>query len=96
MSAFHERLFCEYGHSCQADTVNYSLGDACPLCGFYVGVTRRIVRWKSTRKWYRPATWGAGYWEGAESLDMLRPSDSTPAAPLPAHHATISDSPVPQ
>jgi len=41
--------------------------DPCPRCGASRHEhTARLQRWVSTEVWWRPRTWGTGYWEVLE------------------------------
>ena len=37
----------------------------CPKCGYYSlrnTAVMRVEKWVSTSVWYKPSTWGSGYW----------------------------------
>lgn len=67
---FHQRAFCP----CGSWSSEAPFGDlfhihrsVCPQCGAPKSMWKvETVRWKSTAVWYKPWTWGSGYWFGYE------------------------------
>lgn len=50
-----------------ADALNlFNSARFCPACGETCGWYNSTEYWTSTAKWYKPSTWGEGYWTRKE------------------------------
>ena len=79
MSGFHYRVACKCGWHTQAsfDSVFHTMADrCCPRCGAPSAGRSRwdwsviAVRWVSQSFWWRPWTWGMGYWSTRDGEEL--------------------------